>query len=399
MLTRRHFLALSAASATLAIAPSSCLAAGPTDPRFMFVFLRGGMDGLAAVPTPEDPSYQLLRPNLAESANDTLNLDDVFALHPGLPGLHALYDAGESIVFHAIASANRERSHFEAMRHLEQGGDTLDSIDTGWLARATSALYPDTESAAVALSQALPVSFLGGDNVLTWAPSRIPAAPNGFLDQLNTLYRANPDLIKALADGRAADAIAATPAPEDMSGNGNTMDDSMAAVQSGSPQDLARSAGQFLALDDGPRIAMLDIGGWDTHDNQRVDLNRQLPILDDSLQLFRTSIGDAWQHTAIFVMSEFGRTVAENGTAGTDHGTAGAAFLLGGAIRGGRVIADWLGLDNDVLLDGRDLPPTTDARSIMKSILIDHLGLAQSVAEQEIFPNSSHAPKMSGLFL
>lgn len=397
MLNRRHFLALSAATASLAIAPAAAFAASADDPRFMFIFLRGGMDGLSAVPTPNDPIYQSLRPSIAVSASDALPLDDTFALHPALTGLHEMFSNSEATIFHGISSPNRERSHFEAMRHLEQGGDTLDSISTGWLARTLSAHYGQEETAGIALSQALQTSFLGAENVLTWAPSRIPAAPDRFLDQLDGLYASSLVLQKALDDGRTANEIAATQTNGEL--DNEETDNSMVAVQSGSPQDLARSAGQFLALDDGPRIAMMDIGGWDTHDNQVNDLNQQLPMLDQSLQQLKSSLGNAWQYTAVLVMTEFGRTVAENGTGGTDHGTAGAAFLLGGAVAGGQVQADWRGLSEDNLLEGRDLVPTTDARSVMKAILVDHLGMTIQLAESEIFPDSTDAAKTQGLFI
>ncbi len=397
MLNRRHFLALSAATASLAIAPAPAFAASASDPRFMFIFLRGGMDGLAAVPTPNDTLYHVLRPSIGVSAAETLPLNNTFALHPALSGLHEMFLNGEATVFHNISSPNRERSHFEAMRHLEQGGDTLDSINTGWLARTLSAHYGDEDNAGIALSQALQTSFLGADNVLNWAPSRIPPAPDRFLNQLETLYASAPALQSALADGRTANEIAAMETSEELADN--ETDTSMVAVQSGSPQDLARSAGQFLALEDGPRIAMMDIGGWDTHDNQVNDLNQQLPTLDQSLQMLKNSLGNAWQYTSVLVMTEFGRTVAENGTGGTDHGTAGAAFLLGGAVAGGHVRADWRGLAAEGLLEGRDLPPTTDARSVMKAILVDHLGVTLDLAESEIFPDSSDAVKMQGLFI
>lgn len=397
MLNRRHFLALSAATASLAIAPASAFAANASDPRFMFIFLRGGMDGLSAVPTPNDTLYHTLRPSIGVSAAEALPLDDTFAFHPALSGLHEMFSNGEATVFHNISSPNRERSHFEAMRHLEQGGDTLDSINTGWLARTLSAHYGEDDNAGIALSQALQTSFLGAENVLNWAPSRIPAAPDRFLDQLGALYASAPALQSALADGRTANEIAAMESNAELADN--ETDTSMVAVQSGSPQDLARSAGQFLALDDGPRIAMMDIGGWDTHDDQNNDLNQQLPTLDQSLQLLKNSLGNAWQYTTVLVMTEFGRTVAENGTGGTDHGTAGAAFLLGGAVAGGQVRADWRGLAAEDLLDGRDLPPTTDARSVMKAILVDHLGMTLDLAESEVFPDSSDAVKMQGLFI
>lgn len=394
MLNRRQFLAATAATASVSFMPGAALAATPTDPRFMFIFLRGGMDGLGAVPVPGDADYQSYRPDISVSPDDALTLDSTFALHPNLANVHDMFQTEEAIIFQGVAGANRDRSHFEAMRQLEQGGETLDSLNTGWLGRATSLLFPDSDSAGLALSQSLPVSFVGSTNVLTWAPSYLPEAPKRFLSYLDVLYRNSGPLDTALKQGRDADDIASTPViVSGDSGMGGQ------AYPSGSPQSLAQSAGQFLALDDGPRIGMMDLGGgWDTHAGQDTDLGGMLTMLDETLGAFKDSIGSAWQYTSMFVISEFGRTVEENGTNGTDHGTGGAAFLLGGAVSGGRVIAEnWAGLERDALFEERDLPPNTDARSILKGVMTDHMGLSATDMENDVFPLSEHASKMDGL--
>jgi len=399
-LSRRHFLYLTTATASLTVLnPPTARAASATDPRFVFIFLHGGMDGLGAVPTPRDENYQALRPTLAMDENETLALDDTFALHPALTTLHRLFNSGQMMIFHGVASPYRERSHFDATRQLEQGSDTMDSVMDGWLGRVSTRLYPDDNAASIALSSSVPLSLLGGDNVVNWAPSKLPAAPTAFLSALETLYPEGSPLSQALQAGRAADDIAT--ANENDGGAANTADTMMMngpAFSAGSPSGLATSAGQFLRQSDGPRIAVLDISSYDTHQNQAKTLNSKLADLDDSIAALEASLGNAWQYTSVFAVSEFGRTVAENGTKGTDHGTGGVAFLAGGAVSGGTVKADWRGLASDALYENRDLVPAFDVRSVLKAILIDHMGMRNTQVNNDIFPDSSAAPKMDGLF-
>jgi len=399
-LNRRHFLSLSAATASLTFLGAPGLrAASPTDPRFVFIFLRGGMDGLGAVPVPADENYKRLRPSLAMSASETLALDDTFALHPELTDVHRLFNSGQATIFHGIASPNRDRSHFDAIRQLEQGSDTLDSISDGWLGRASSLLYPDEEAASIALSNGIPLSLLGGDNVVNWAPSKLPSAPAAFLDALEKLYGDDSALQSTLQAGRAANDIADSAKESGgTSGDDNNMMMAGPAAGAGSPEGLAASAGLFLSKDDGPRIAMLDIGSYDTHQNEANDLRGRLGELNNSLAALEANLGNAWQHTTVFAVSEFGRTVAENGTKGTDHGTGGVAFLAGGAVSGGSVKADWRGLSESALFENRDLVPAYDVRSVLKAILIDHLGMNSVDVENQIFPQSDEVAKMEGLF-
>jgi len=399
-LNRRHFIGMTAATASLSfLGTPSLQAASPTDPRLVFIFLRGGLDGLGAVPTPNDADYKKLRPTLAMSASETLPLDDVFALHPSLVNFERLYSDGQATVFHGIASPNRDRSHFDAIRQLEQGSESLDSITDGWLGRASTLLYPGEEAASIALSNSVPLSLLGADNVVNWAPSKLPPAPSAFLDVLETLYEGDSQLKNALLAGRSADDIAASSdSGGAMSGGSNNMMGGAVAAP-GSPAGLAASAGLFLSQDDGPRIAMLDIGSYDTHQNEAADLNGRLKELDDSFAALEANLGDAWKHTSIFAVSEFGRTVAENGTRGTDHGTGGVAFLAGGAVSGGSIKANWQGLSDEALFENRDLVPAFDVRSVMKAILIDHMHMNQNQVQNDIFPDSEEAVKMEGLFL
>jgi len=159
-------------------------------------------------------------------------------------------------------------------------------------------------------------------------------------------------------------------------------------------------AGRILAADQGPHIGVFDVTGWDTHSNQGAgegQLARRLQALDEGFSALKTSLGAKWQKTVIVAVTEFGRTVAVNGTGGTDHGTAGAAFVLGGAVAGGQIHAEWKGLKFAALRDGRDLPAQTDARSLFKSVLADHAGVPRNALEATVFPDSGGAPALKDL--
>ena len=159
----------------------------------------------------------------------------------------------------------------------------------------------------------------------------------------------------------------------------------------------ARAAGEFLAHDAGPRIAVMQIDGWDTHVNQAGRLTNQFARLSEGLLALRQSLGAAWGQSVVLVASEFGRTVAENGAGGTDHGTGGLAMLLGGAVRGGRILGDWPGLSDRALYEGRDLAAVNACEALFKSVLIGHMGLSPELAESVVFPGSAGIRPMEGL--
>jgi uncharacterized protein (DUF1501 family) len=164
---------------------------------------------------------------------------------------------------------------------------------------------------------------------------------------------------------------------------------------------LAKAAGTFLAKADGPRVATIDFGGWDTHANQIGEyspLTRNLRLLDRGVATLRDALGPVWKQTTVLIVTEFGRTVAINGSRGTDHGTAGVAFVAGGAVRGGRVIADWPGLSDRALHEGRDLRPTLDLRAVFKAALAAQLGLGEAALETKVFPDSRGVKPLEGLF-
>jgi uncharacterized protein (DUF1501 family) len=394
MTNRRAFMSGALAAGVTAALPRFAFADVATDARFVLILLRGALDGLAAVPAYGDGAYAAKRGALAITSPQ-LKLDGMFALHPSLTQLHERFQSKELIVLHAVASPYRERSHFDGQDLLENGTSTPKAAHDGWLNRALP-LLPDakrraTDGLALALAQNVPLVLRGEARVGSWAPSRLPDADSDTLQRIADLYSADPYFASRLQSALSAADIAG----EGMGGGGRR--DPLNALNG-----VAAAAGKFLAAADGPRIAVLEAGGWDTHANQgaeRGQLANRLRGLDIALSTLRTSLGAAWARSVVLVVTEFGRTVAVNGTAGTDHGTATCAFLAGGAVAGGRVVADWPGLASSALYEGRDLRPTLDLRSVMKGVLGAHLGAPEGGIEEKVFPGSRAARPMDGLLL
>jgi uncharacterized protein (DUF1501 family) len=417
--SRRRFLESSLfAGASTIVASRLAFASANTDSRFVFVLLRGALDGLSAVPPVGDPDYAGLRAQIAlprsgEGAALSLGGGD-FALHPALSFLHASYAAKELAVLHAVASPYRERSHFDGQNVLEGGDVRPHGSTSGWINRALSTLPADkSREAGVALGANVPLAMRGPAEVASWSPTRIAALDEATLARITDLYARDPLLAQRLADALDSDAIAsaAQKAAEAEASGGSVMDGPM--IESVTAQDAkekrnynaryvetARAAAGFLRRDDGPRVAMFDTSGWDTHANEggaQGQLALRLRGLDAALSTLKDSLGPAWRKTVVLVATEFGRTAAINGTRGTDHGTGAAAFLLGGAVNGGRVITDWPGLSRANLLDNRDLKPTRDLRSVMKGVLRDHLRVAESALSSSIFPGSASVKPLDDL--
>ena len=382
---RRKFLNTGATLSLLSPVMNRAFAAAIDDARFVLVILRGGLDGLAAVPAYGENRYRSLRGSLAlgepGTEGGTLRLDGLFGLHPSLTNLHRMYGDQELAVVHAVASPYRERSHFDGQKVLEAGGTTPSISAGGWLNRALAALAAENLGHdAIALADTVPLVLRGPVPVSAWAPSRLPDTDEDTFARIRNMYEAaDPDLAVRLTDALNARDIAGQ--------NG------MGGMRGGGPQfaPLASAAARFLADDAGPRIAVIDAGGWDTHANQgasRGALANRLQQLDAGVGALRDELGSHWERTTVMIVTEFGRTVAVNGTRGTDHGTASAAFVAGGAVAGGRVIADWPGLAERELFDGRDLNPTTDLRALFKGVLGEQYGLSARALETEVFPGS-----------
>jgi uncharacterized protein (DUF1501 family) len=388
-ITRRHWLLGTAALASpmsLALAATTHNA-NPDDARFVFVLLRGGLDGLGAVPAIGDPDFAAARGPLANFGAPALALAGTpFALHPSLESMHALYLGGELAVVHATGLPYRERSHFDAQQVLESGGSKPYELATGWLGRALAA---HGNRGGLALTTAVPLVLRGSERIDTWAPSVLPEPSPDLVARLESLYAGDAALGQALARAKAL-----REQPGMIEGGGNAGGRAAAIA-------LARKAGELLAAQQGPRVAVLEMGGWDTHANQAAPggaLANNLRTLDGSLAALREAMpAAAWQRTVVVVATEFGREVAVNGTQGSDHGSGGAAFVLGGAVKGGRVLAEWPGLAKAQRYEGRDLRITTDLRGVLKSVLADHLRVPNSTIERSVFPGSGNVPAVAVL--
>ena len=391
MRSRREFLSATAhlgVGAVLAGAlPGVTFAASPGGRPFIVVILRGALDGLSAVPPYGDPDYAAARGPIAiarpGTAQGALDLDGFFGLHPALPLLHERWLAGELLVVHAAASAYRERSHFDGQNVLENGGDRPAGSASGWLNRTLGALAGRGVD-GLALGQNVPLILRGPVPVGSWAPSRLPEVEPELITRLRDLYSEDAALSARLDEAARMEALADGELPP-----GAGMD----AVPSYGAERLkaiAETAGRMIAAPNGPRIAVLDATGWDTHAAEGGaggQLAGRLGGLDQMLDALRRGLGSEWARTAVLVCTEFGRTVEVNGTRGTDHGTGAAAFLLGGAVRGGRVVADWPGLGARQRYEGRDLKPTTDLRALAKGVALEHLRVAER-ALPAVFPAS-----------
>lgn len=392
MLNRRLLLQGIGGAGLALAAPRLAIAAAAIDRRFVLVILRGALDGLAAVPAYGDPDYARTRGALAIAEpgkeDGALDLGGRFGLHPALAPLHEFYKRNEMLVVHAVASSYRGRSHFDAQDMLESGVAVPHGSRDGWLNRALAAMPGAVrgERDGLALGQAVPLAIRGKVQVASWAPTDLPEVETGLMQTIAALYKTDKLLGPALAEGMKGQMFA-----DQVMNDGNRMN---MAPGAGRQQFLqaASAAGKLMAPDNGARIAVVDLGGWDTHANQggaRGRLAQVLQTLAEGIKTLADGLGPAWAKTVVLVATEFGRTVQVNGTGGTDHGTGGVAFLLGGAVDGGRVVADWPGLSQAKLFENRDLAPTTDLRAVAKAVLVDHLRLPTAAVDAQVFPSSA----------
>jgi len=345
--------------------------------RLVFVLLRGGFDGLAAVVPFGDPDYRSLRGSFAFAESELGPLDDTFALAPGLSPLRAIWDAHELAVLHAMAIPHRTRSHFDGQAVLETGLDHPVGSSDGWLNRVLQVM--SGRRAGIAIAAGMPLSLTGSYQVETWSPTQLGAVDDAFLERLAVLYRADAVLHNRFEAALQQQELVGE---EPMARGG---------ARRGGITPLMQAAARILRQDQGPNIAAMEFSGWDTHANQGLAggaLDRLLGQLAAGLVAFRTDMGAAWQNTTVVVMTEFGRTARPNGTRGTDHGTAGAGFVLGPLVSRAQVIADWPGLSQGALFEGRDLTPTLDTRAVLKSALAATFDLTAAQLDR-VFPNST----------
>jgi uncharacterized protein (DUF1501 family) len=380
MMDRRSLLRTGAIGAAALFAPRIAFAAAPTDKRFVFIIQRGAADGLGIVAPVGDPAFAGQRGVLADIAEGGAKLDATFTLHPMLAETAKLYAAKQALFAHAVASPYRERSHFDGQNVLESGGKGPYAVKDGWLNRMLT-LLPEANARAIAIAAAIPLALRGPKEVASYAPSALPDASDDLLQRVSMLYQGDAQL-----HGLWEQALAT-----------RTLTGDLAADNGRNAAATGALAARLMAPANGARIAMIETGGWDTHSGQKARLGAQLRGLDAMIGAIRTGLGAEWANTVVLVATEFGRTVAVNGTGGTDHGTASCAMLLGGGLKGGRVIADWPGLAQGALYEGRDLRPTGDLDGFIAGAVAAHFALDPARTLSALFPQSAAGRPIEGL--
>jgi uncharacterized protein (DUF1501 family) len=406
--SRRGVLAAAAAfGVSLQFAATQAFAATEDDlakKKLIVVICRGGMDGLSVSPPVGDANYAGLRGPIAVA--DALKLDGTFALHPALAATHALAEAGEARIVPAVATPDRARSHFEAQDVLETGAAGVYATSSGWLNRAVEAISVQRKVRALSVGATAPLILRGKAEAGSWSPGgRIADGSARLPTLLQDLYKHDPLLGPALARGLETEAMAQAamsdlPAPGAMHAAAPPAANAPALVRQG--QDAARKLGTtlagFMREPGGPQIAALSLDGFDTHANQGAaqgQLATRLAYLDAVLDGVHTGLGPDWKDTVIVVATEFGRTARVNGTAGTDHGTASTALLLGGALKRGGIVGDWPTLKEAALFEKRDVAPTLDMRGLFKGLLADHLAVDRRALDTTVFPDSASVAPVS----
>jgi uncharacterized protein (DUF1501 family) len=378
MISRRHFLSLASAGGALLVVPRIAFAAAETDRRFVFIIQRGAADGLHIVVPYADPNYPKMRGAIAVDPAATTKLDGSFALHPALAETAKIYKAGEALFVHAIASPYRDRSHFDGQNVIETGGSAPYQVKDGWLNRL-STLFPKGKTPPIAFAPTVPMALRGAAETTSYAPSALPEPNADLLARVGMLYQDDPLLHRLWSAAMETRGIAGNQGPGQ------------------DPASLGKLAASFLARADGPRIAMIETIGWDTHNQQDARLARLLAGFDAMLAAVRAGMGKAWAKTTVLVATEFGRTVAVNGTNGTDHGTASAAMLIGGAVKGGRVLADWPGLSPSALYENRDLKPTMALHALIAGAAGESLIVDPELVTRTIFKEGAGGKPITGL--
>jgi len=405
--SRRELLLGSGALFAWAYLPKVALAEG-RDPRLLVIVLRGALDGLATVAPVGDPDWVRLRGDkalLLDGATPALPLNSFFALNSAMPNFYRLYKAKQAAIVHAVATPYRERSHFDGQDVLESGYVKPGAADSGWLNRALATLEPAERTDAkpknaFAVGPMTPLVVRGSAPVLSWTPPKLLPATDDTVMRLLDLYRhTDPALARVMEERMGLAAIARAGGMDQPIKNGQPAPGSAARVRAYFA-DATGAAAKFMARSDGPRIGALSFDGWDTHAVEGAAVGRLadlLGALDGAIAAVESGMGEAWKETVITVITEFGRTARINGTDGTDHGTATVALLAGGALKGGRVIADWPGVNEAALYEKRDLKATTDLRAVLKGLLKDHVRVNDKALALSVFPGSADVKSMAGL--
>ena len=375
MLDRRKFLTAAGLAPAFAAYPTLAAAQGERGPRLLFVMQRGAADGLGLLAPVGDPAYSGLRQQLAAEYDGLPQIGGMFAFHPRLEQMAQMYGRGELLAAHAVGLSYRDRSHFDSQNLLESGGAQPYARRDGWMNRLVG-LLGERRSTALALAPKIPLALQGTNPASSYAPSALPDAAEPLIEQAGEMYAADP-----LLAGLWQQALAT----REMAGDTGLKNLRDAAETGELAAALMRGA-------DGARIVMLESNGWDSHAGQQFQLGNMAGRLDALLAAYAAGMGDTWRDTLVIVATEFGRTARVNGTRGTDHGTASAAFLAGGAVKGGRILTDWPGLSDGALYEGRDLKPTASLEALIAGAVAGHFGLNHARTLATLFPDRAVSP-------
>lgn len=403
-LSRRGFLknagVLGCSLAASPLVTPVSLAATPGDHRLVVIVLRGGMDGLDLVRPVGDPMFSSLRPDLS-SDDPTLPLNDFYALHPAADKLYGLWQAGELAFGQAVSTPYRDkRSHFDGQDILEAGVGQNGAIRDGWLNRLVQTMPNSRLRTALAVGRE-DLLILSGDAATSgWSPDVTLTLSQATRVLMKKVHENDPLFSSALGEAIdltdvlrpelliKADEIPDTPA--------TIMSDAMMVAKGHSNMtSIASFTADMLKQD--TRIASFSIGGWDTHVRQAGNFRRALVKLQDAIMTLKAELGPIWDKTTVMAMTEFGRTVRQNGSKGTDHGTGGTVVMAGGAIRGGSVFGDWPGLAEEDLYKRRDLMPTADIRLYAAAAMQGLFSVTPSEIERTIFPGLDLSPGLPGI--
>lgn len=359
-LSRRNFLKTIAGSVFLYGYPELSKASNNTENRrLLLILLRGGLDGLTAVPPTGDKNLNSIRSSTF--VDNALHLDSFFSLHPIMTYLHAAYKEDNAAIVHATSFPYTGRSHFEGQNVMETGADKPHAIESGWLGRAMSV----ANLGSLAFSLPIPIILRGNNNTTNHYPSELIGVPSTVYDQIFRNWETRDNLKEIIYK----------------------LDKRSLAMRR-SPGALVSFATNQLSLDNGPKVGIVDLVGFDTHAEQGNKSGKHADMLgqlDNLIQMFRSQMGDKWNDSLVVTVTEFGRTAKENGTKGTDHGWASCIFLVGGLVSKSKVVSDWPGLSTSSLYEGRDLKLTIDARDVYSEVVSKVFGLDPAQVSRDVF--------------
>ena len=399
---RRDFLKLISSGIIINSLPNLRVLAADikSNTKFILVILRGGLDGLAMIPPYKDKNYERIRGELAlpmpDEVGGVIDLDGFFGMHPVIDSLLPMYKKKDLMFIHAVSTPYRSRSHFDVQDVLENGTKSPMGAKDGWLNRLVQHSPGKNSYSGVALSKELPLILSGKNhNITTWYPEKSRKKRKNFAEEMMDLYNNDKLLGPLISEAiRFNRMVEESLSKEDRMSGRN-------ANYSNETEKLLYSASNLLKAEKGPNIAVINVGGWDTHANQGVAggvLANRMGQLATALSKIPDYMDNEWENTVFSVVTEFGRTVKPNGTRGTDHGTGSISLLGGGKVKGGSVYTKWPGLKENLLYEERDLRATIDMRSIFKSILHYPMGISKSIIEKNIFPDSYEAGFIRNFF-